>query len=405
MTNIAPLPPITISAFCETPETYHLILKVAADPRMSRVQMHVDLGGVAAAREMLSDAPTPNLVIIESGDDRDILIEQIDALADVCDPGGKVIAIGAVNDITLYRELMGRGISEYIVHPFSPTDVVRLISGLYANPTQRLVGRVIAVTGAKGGVGVSTLAQNLAASMARHLQAHVILVDMDIPFGTAGLNFNQEPVSSLVDAMEGGERVDINFVEHLLTSCEENLSLVASPALVESAHDVEADVFDVAIDALRAIAPFIILDLPHGWPDWKKRVLLSAEEVVLVVEPDLANLRNGKNLIEYLVGQRPNDLQPKLILNRSGLPKRPEISINDFSKAMGMKPAIVVAHNARLFGTAANHGQLLIDQEDAAKVAEPLRHLAFTLAGRADMQVSRFPLLAPWLGRLRNAFG
>jgi pilus assembly protein CpaE len=332
-------------------------------------------------------------------------MEHIDALADVCDPGSKVIIIGAVNDISLYRELMDRGISEYIVQPVSPADVVRLISGLYANPTQRLVGRVIAVTGAKGGVGVSTLAQNLAASMARHLQAHTILVDMDIPFGTAGLNFNQEPVTSLVDAMEGGERVDVNFVEHLLTSCEENLSLVASPALVEAAHDVEANVFDAAIDALRAIAPFIILDLPHGWFDWKKHVLLSAEEVLLVVEPDLANLRNGKNLLDYLVGQRPNDLHPKLILNRSGLAKRPEISLADFSKAMGVKPTIVVGHDARLFGTAANHGQLVIDQEGGSKLAEPLRQLSFTLAGRADTQVSHFALFAPWLGRLRNAFG
>ena len=381
------------------------MLKVAADPRMSRVQMHVDLGGVVAAREILSDAQTPNLVLIENSDIKDLLMEHIDALADVCDPGSKVIIIGAVNDISLYRELMDRGISEYIVQPVSPADVVRLISSLYANPTERLVGRVIAVTGAKGGVGVSTLAQNLAASMARHLQAHTILVDMDIPFGTAGLNFNQEPVTSLVDAMEGGERVDVNFVEHLLTSCEENLSLVASPALVEAAHDVEANVFDAAIDALRAIAPFIILDLPHGWFDWKKHVLLSAEEVLLVVEPDLANLRNGKNLLDYLVGQRPNDLHPKLILNRSGLAKRPEISLADFSKAMGVKPAIVIGHDARLFGTAANHGQLVIDQEGGSKLAEPLRQLSFTLAGRADTQVSHFALFAPWLGRLRNAFG
>lgn len=381
------------------------MLKVAADPRMSRVQMHVDLGGVVAAREVLSDAPTPSLVVIENSDIKDLLMDHIDALADVCDPGSKVIIIGAVNDISLYRELMDRGISEYIVHPVSPADVVRLISSLYANPTQRLVGRVIAVTGAKGGVGVSTLAQNLAASMARHLQAHTILVDMDIPFGTAGLNFNQEPVTSLVDAMEGGERVDINFVEHLLTSCEENLSLVASPALVEAAHDVEADVFDAAIDAMRAIAPFIILDLPHGWFDWKKRVLLSAEDVLLVVEPDLANLRNGKNLLDYLVGQRPNDLHPKLILNRSGLAKRPEISLADFSKAMGVKPAIVIGHDARLFGTAANHGQLVIDQEGGSKLAQPLRQLSFTLAGRADTPVSRFALFAPWFGRLRNAVG
>ena len=405
MTVIAPLPPITISAYCEAPETYHLLLQVAADPRMSRVQMHVDVGGVVAARDALATAPTPNLVIIESSDERDLLLEKLDALADVCDPDSKVVAIGSVNDIILYRELMDRGVSEYIVHPFLPADVVRLISGLYANPAQRLVGRVIAVTGAKGGVGVSTLAHNLAATMARALEAHVILVDMDIPFGTAALNFNQEPVTSLVDAIDGGERVDVHFAEQLLISCETNLSLVASPALVEAAHDVPTNVFDTALDALRTLAPFIIIDLPHGWPEWKQRVLLGAEDVVFVAEPDLANLRNGKNLIDDLVSQRPNDLHPKLILNRCGLPKRPEISQADFTKAIGMKPAAVIAHDAQLFGTAANQGQLVIDQEGSSRMAQALRQLAFTLAGRVDVQASRFPLLAPWLGRLRNAFG
>ena len=125
----------------------------------------------------------------------------------------------------------------------------------------------------------------------------------------------------------------------------------------------------------------------------------------MVAEPDLANLRNGKNLLDYLIGQRPNDLQPKFILNRLGLPKRPEISQTDFSKTLGLKPAAIIAHDARLFGTAANHGQLVIDQEGSARIAQALRHLAFTLAGRADVQVSRFSMLAPWLGRLRNAFG
>ena len=405
MTAVAPLPPIGISAFCEEAETYHLLLRVAADPRMSRVQMQVDLGGITGAHEALAASPTPELLIIESSDEREALLEKLDALADVCDPASKVVAIGAVNDIMLYRELMERGVSEYIVHPFTPSDFVRLIAGLYANPAQRLVGRVIAVTGAKGGVGASTLAHNLAATMARHLETHVILVDMDIPFGTGGLNFNQEPATSLADAMEGGERVDVNFVERLLTSCEKNLSLVAAPALVEVTHDLAADVFDATLDALRAIAPFVILDLPHGWPDWKRHVLLSADDVVMVAEPDLANLRNGKNLLDYLIGQRPNDLQPKFILNRLGLPKRPEISQTDFSKTLGLKPAAIIAHDARLFGTAANHGQLVIDQEGSARIAQALRHLAFTLAGRADVQVSRFSMLAPWLGRLRNAFG
>ena len=158
-------------------------------------------------------------------------------------------------------------------------------------------------------------------------------------------------------------------------------------------------------DSLRALAPFIILDVPHGWSGWKQQVLLSADELVLVAEPDLANLRNGKGLADFLQDQRPNDLQPKLILNHVGMAKRPEISQSDFAKAWGSKPAAIIAHDARLFGLAANQGQLAIDQEGSARVTQALRHLSFMLAGRAEVPNSRFSFFAPWLGRLRNAFG
>ena len=244
MNALPPLPPITIGAFCEQAETYHLLMQVAADPRLSRVQMQVESGGLLSACEILRDRATPDLLMIESHEGREILLEQLDALADVCDSDTRLIIIGAVNDIMLYRDLIERGVSEYIVHPFLPTDLVRLISGLYAEPSERLVGRVIAVTGAKGGVGSSTLSHNLAASMARVLDAHIVLVDMDIAFGTAGLNFNQDPPASLMDVIEGGERVDMNFVERLLINVDKNLSLIAAPALVEVAQDFSANVFD-----------------------------------------------------------------------------------------------------------------------------------------------------------------
>lgn len=405
MTAIAPLPPVQIGAYCDTETISDLLHQVAADPRMIRAQMRISTGGVSAALHDLADAPTPDLLMIESHAAGEELITKLDALAEVCDAGSKLIVIGGVNDIVLYRDLMARGVSEYIVHPFSATDLVRLIAGIYAHPSQRLVGRVIAVCGAKGGVGVSTLAHNLAALMARHLAAHVLLVDMDIPFGTAGLNLDHEPATTLVEAIEGAERVDVNFIEHLLVKCEDNLSLIAAPALVEATHDVDARIFDPALDAMRAIAPFIVLDLPHGWPDWKRHVLLLAEDVVLVAEPDLANLRNAKNIVDFLRHQRPNDLHPAIVLNRIGQPKRPEIPLDDFETALGKKPAAKLAYDARLFGKAANLGTLAIDQDGATRLTTGLRHLAFTLAGRPDVQGSRFPVLAPLLGRLRQAFG
>lgn len=405
MSAIAPVPPVLIAAYWEKETTSDLLVQVAADPRMARGQMRLSGGGIPAALEDFAQAPTPDLLLIETVSERADLLLKLDALADVCDAGTKLVVIGSVNDIVLYRELMARGVSEYIVHPFSSADLVRLVAGLYAHPAQRLVGRVIAVCGAKGGAGASTLAHNLAAMIARETAMQVILADMDIPFGTAGLALDQEPVTTLADAMEGGERVDTNFVERLLTRCDDYLSLVASPALVEAAHDVEAAIFDPALDAMRAMAPFIVLDLPYGWPDWKQRVLLSAEEIVLVAEPDLANLRNAKNIFDFLRSQRPDDLHPHFILNHAGQPKRPEIPVDEFAKALERMPAAIIAHDARLFGTAANSGQLAMDQDGSARFSQALRPLALSLAGRSEMQISRFPALASWLVRLRQALG
>ena len=405
VTVIAPVPPISIGAWCEIVPTRDLLEQVAQDPRMRRARMEIALGGVSTALETLSHAPTPDLLLIENSAERNDLLARLDSLAQVCDAGSKVVIIGDVNDIVLYRELMARGVSEYIVQPFTPVDLVRLLAGLYAHPLQRLVGRVIAVTGAKGGVGTSTLAHHLAAILGRSLGEQVILADMDMGFGTAGLNFNQEPLTSLAEAMVERERVDTNFVERLLTRCEDHLSLLAAPAQVELAHDVAETMIDPVLDGLRAIAPFIVLDLPHGWPDWKRRVLLSADEVVIVAEPDLANLRNAKNIFEYLRAARPDDLHPRLVLNHTGMPKRPEITRNDFEAALGERLLGTIAHDAKLFGTAANKGELAIDLDGGGKLVQMLRPIALTLADRPDLHVSRFPLISPLLGRLRNAFG
>ena len=402
--SVAPLPHMTMQAFCEDEETRALLQMVIDDPRMVRVDAGLHQGGLPSALEAFRIEPIPNLIIIETKAERDLLFQELDALAELCEETTKVIVIGDMNDVQLYRALMARGISDYLIHPFEPADLVRAIAALYADPAQRLVGRVIAVTGAKGGCGVSTLAHNLALTMARNIRQPVILIDLDLPFGTAGLDFNQEPHSTLADAIEAPERVDSVFVERLLVRCEDNLSLLAAPAMVEAAGDLAADVFDPVLDAVRSLAPYIVLDMPHGWADWKRRLLLSSEDIVLVCEPDLANLRNAKNILEFMRKQRPNDLNPRLILNKAGMARRPEISASDFERGLALAPTAIIPHEAKLFGTAANNGQMLADTEGSAKIGELLKAVCAAVTGVGVPKPDRMALIAPLVAKLRSAF-
>jgi pilus assembly protein CpaE len=403
-TPIATVPRISIQAFCEQASTHEILSQAVADRRMSRAHFKIHMGGVEGAVTAYAEAPTPNLIVIESFVPHDELIAQLDRLAEICDEGTKLIAIGRVNDIVLYRELMARGVSEYLVHPFDSADFVRIVSDLYAHPSQRLVGRVIAVTGAKGGVGASTVAHNLAWTMARTVQQPTIIVDMDMPFGTAGLDFNQDPPQGVADAVFAHDRLDQNFVERLLTRCNENLSIMAAPAMLDRSYDLHEDGFEPIIELLRGAAPYIVLDLPHGWDGWKRNTLVSADEVIVVAGPDLASLRNAKNLFDHMRAARPNDLFPRFVMNGVNMPKRPEIPVADFAQALDLDPVASIAHDAKMFGSAANNGQMIGEINPAAKANEAFAELTRLVTGRAEYRQPSRGLFRPIVRKLKGAF-
>ena len=400
--HIAPLPRVSIQAFCETPEVAAIVTEAIGDRRMSRAHVKQHMGGAPAAVEAYRSAPTPNLVVIESNGERDELVAHLDTLAEFCDAGTKVVVIGRVNDIVLYRELIGRGISDYLVAPFPVLDFIRSISHLYTHVKAEPVGRVVAVTGAKGGVGASTLAHNVAWSIARSLDVATVIVDLDLPFGTAGLDFNQDPPQGIAEAVFAPERLDVNFVDRLLSKCTDKLSILAAPATLDRAYDFGETAFDGLLDILRSTVPCIVLDVPHGWAGWSRRALIGADEVVVVAAPDLANLRNTRNLLDVLRTTRPNDVKPKLVLNGVGVLKRPEISVTDFAKAVEVAPAAVVPFDAKLFGTAANNGQMIGEVEANHKTTEILNELARAVTGRVDIRRPKRALFDPFrvaLGR------
>ncbi len=397
---IAPVPRITIQAFCETAEAAAAIEAAGTDRRMQKAHLKIQMGGAAAAVEAYRNAPTPNVIIIETQGPRSRPLEHLDSLAEVCDAGTRVLVIGHVNDVLLYRQFLQRGVSDYLMVPVEPLTLIASISDLFTAPGVKPVGRTVAVYGVRGGIGASTLAHNLAWTIARDQKLQTVIADLDIAFGTASLNFNQDPPQGIAEAVFAPERLDSALVERLLSKCSDNLSLLSAPASLDRTTDLSESAFDAVIEHLRAAVPCIVLDVPHQWSAWTRRVLTGADELIVVAGPDLTCLRNTKNLLGMLQNGRPNDGAPRIVLNGTGLPKRPEIGTAEFAKALEVPPAAVIPFDPGLFGTAANNGQMIAEVQPNAKATEIVAELAAAVLGRPEARRGRANLFEPLLAKL-----
>jgi pilus assembly protein CpaE len=389
-----------VQAFCETPETSAAVESAGVDRRLGKAHLTIKKGGMLAAIEAYRTVPTPNVIVIETDGTTDILAG-LDQLATECDAGTRVVVIGNENDDVPYRELVRRGVSDYVVGPVDTLDVVRTICGLFSAAEAVTVGRVIAIVGAKGGVGASTVAHNVAWAIARDVALDSVVIDLDLAFGTAGLDYNKDPLQGVANAVFSGERPDTAYIERLLAKCTDHLSLLAAPATLERVYDFGDQAFDAIFDTLRMTTPCIVLDIPHQWSGWTRRALTGADDILIVAEPDLANLRNAKNMLNVLKASRPNDRAPLYCLNQVGMPKRPEITPGEFAKAIGDQPIASVPFDPRMFGTAANNGQMIAEISERHRASRMFVEIAQQLTGRGDVKKSRGSFLSPILGKLR----
>ncbi|CAN5403626.1 pilus assembly protein CpaE [soil metagenome] len=387
MASEVSVPRIAIHFFAERQDTLAAAERAGQDRRLSRATTQIRVGGVPVAVEAYRHEPTPPLIIVECLDDPHTLLHHVDSLAEVCDAGTKVVVIGATNDIILFRELMRRGVSEYLVAPVQPLQLIAAIGGLFADPAQPFVGRSIAFVGARGGAGASSVAHNTAYAMSERIGANTVIVDYDLPFGTAGLDFNQDPLNGVADALGQPDRLDATLLDRMMVRCTDKLSLFAAPATLDVDWDISPEAFEEVTSRIRSTAPFVVLDLPHLWSGWMRKTLIAADEVVVVATPDLASLRNAKNMIDLIRSGRPNDAPPRLVLNQVGVPGRPEIPAKDFGAALGVTPSLIIPFDAKLFGAAANNGQMIIDAGAKSKAADAFQTLAQIVSRRELPQV------------------
>ncbi len=388
-TATARLPYITVHAFCETAEARDEFVRASQDRRMSRVQTLVRTGGVTAAIAFYDEPPTPNLLILETGAVGAELLEQLDALAAVCDDHTKVMVVGYSNDIGLYRALLQKGISDYLVGPIDAISLIGRIADLYTESSTAKLGRSIAFVGAKGGVGSSTIAQNVASAIARVSASNVVLADLDLAFGNTSLNLDIENRQGIAEAIENASRLDEVLLDRLMTSYEANLNVLTAPASLERTYDLDGGTFDRLLDVAHATVPYAVLDVPHLWSSWTRSVLVTADEVVITAVPDLPNLQNAKHLVDLLKQARPHDGPPRLLLNQVGMPKRKEIKPSEFADALGIEATGYISFEPSVFSAAAVNGKMIADVSAKSSAAKVFRELAQSLTGHLNRSIRR----------------
>ncbi len=202
------------------------------------------------------------------------------------------------------------------------------------------------------------------------------------------------------------ERIDTAFVDRLLSKCTDHLSLLAAPATLDRVYDFGAEAFDSIFDSLRATVPCIVLDVPHQWTGWTQRTLLGADDILIVAAPDLANLRNAKNLVDLLQARRGRTIAGRSIAStRSACRSGRRSSAADFAKALEDEPVAIIPFEPQLFGTAANNGQMIAEVSANHKTAEIFRQLAQLLTGRAEAKKPKSGLLTPLFDKLLKRAG
>ena len=259
---VASVPAVQLACYCETEGFMALMRSAVRDRRMARVSAMVEPGGIAAAAAQFKETRTPAVLIVESRAQPQNMLAQLRPLAEVCDPSTLVIVVGHVNDVVLYRDLMRSGVAEYLALPLTQLGVIDAIAGLFRDPQSQPAGRIIAFIGARGGAGSSTLCHNIGWMFAHRSHCNTIIADLDLAFGTSGLNFNQDLGNGLPDAVSQSDRLDPAFLEKLLTRASDKLAILAGAPSLDRHELLDEMATDAVLSGLRHAAPAVMVDMP-----------------------------------------------------------------------------------------------------------------------------------------------
>lgn len=339
-------------------------------------------GGLRAAVQTLSVSASPNVLFVDLSESGDPL-NDINGLAEVCEPGTIVIATGQVNDVRLYRDLLASGIHDYLLKPLNPDmvrDSIAQAQALLNSPkaAEANVERphcAIAVIGTRGGAGASTVATSLAWLMGEQEKRSTALLDLDVHFGTGALALDLEPGRGLTDAIENPSRIDGLFIERAMVRAGERLSVLSAEAPINAPIQTDGTAFYQLQEEMRAAFECTIVDLPRGMLVEHPHLVEDVQTALIVTEMTLAAARDTIRLLSWFRSNAPH-VKVLLLANRVHPLAAQEISRKDFEGSIERKLDYTLPFDGKLAAQAAKLGKPLAEAAKGNRAIAPLVELA-----------------------------
>lgn len=381
------LPAATVDLFLKDRETIEAAQALQNDWRFARVKIRVQDGGVETATKLYAGSPSPEIVMVETDTTENSFITRLTELSNYCEEGTSAIVIGPVNDVNLYRSLTSMGVSDYLVRPVPQETLGDVIAQTLIEKLGTAGSRLVAVIGAKGGVGTTVLSEALAFGASEILEQKTLLLDAAGAWSSLGVGMGFEPVGSTGETIKAAASHDVDSLRRMLYSVNDKLSVLATGT--EAMLDVAANIgqFEEIINATMVNYPLLIVDLSSAPASVKKTVLTRAHEIIVVSVPTLASLRSARSLIQEikkLHGGQASSID--LVVNMSGMAAGKEVPKADIKAALDCDPEVVINFDPKLFIGSENEGRKLTADKAGQDLVQKLLPMIRKIVAR-DTQV------------------
>ena len=368
----------------------------------------INKGGLRNAVQALSVSASPSILFVDLSECGDPL-NDIGALAEVCEPGTVVIAAGHVNDVRLYRDLVNSGIQDYLLKPLNPEQLREAFNQaqlILAGPraTEPVVDRphmMTAFVGVRGGTGASSLAASVAWQLSEKKGRSTAFLDLDVHFGTGALALDLEPGRGLTDAIENPGRIDGLFIERAMVKANEKLAVLSAEAPMNTPMMSDGTAFFQLQEEMKQAFECTIIDLPRTMVIQHPHLLYDVSTVVVVTEFTLAATRDTIRILSWLKSNAPQ-AGVIVVANRVPPTGQTEITRKDFETSIERAVDIVVPYDAKLAVQAAKLGKPLIDVAKSTKLGQAIGELTARLVATEGKEAEAAAASKSLLGKLAD---
>ena len=351
---------------------------------LGALEAKVRAGDLASARKAIDPKAPPDLMLLDISGSSDA-VAGLEEVMQLCPRATRVLVIGSVNDVSLYRALTSLGVIDYLVKPISGEVLHDALAALLDDRGPDGGGgpltRITAFLGGRGGIGTTSIAVATAWYFVHEFHQRAALIDLDLHFGTLALGLDLEPGRGLREALEHPERIDSMLISSAMSSAGDRLKVLAGEESLEETMRFHAEGFGPLFELMANDFDQLVVDLPRALDDGSRHVIANADTFVLVTDLSLPGLRDALRILDLAkrIGSKAN---PIMVASQVGAPHRGEISQREFERGLGQSLDHVISYDPKAALTMARHGKALPDAARASKAAEEILALAKRLSGR-----------------------